>query len=92
MLLEVPGEVSTKSVSTLCSSLYLDYTKAITKDDFSIPSGKANRCGLHPVNSSILSKGVLVQGSNTIQINVISGSSGDSFLSPNFVFDSVELF
>lgn len=36
--------------------------------------------------------GTLVAGSNTIQINVISGSSGDGFLSPNFVYDSVELF
>lgn len=31
-------------------------------------------------------------GVNTIQINVISGSSGSDFLSPNFVYDSVELF
>ena len=36
--------------------------------------------------------GTLVAGSNTIQINTISGSSEDAFLSPNFVYDSVELF
>ncbi|KAF8964176.1 putative rhamnogalacturonate lyase A [Flammula alnicola] len=36
--------------------------------------------------------GTLVAGSNTIAINVISGSSGDVFLSPNFVYDSIELF
>ncbi|KAF9561420.1 rhamnogalacturonase B [Agrocybe pediades] len=36
--------------------------------------------------------GVLVSGSNTIVINVISGSSGDQFLSPNFVFDAVRLY
>jgi rhamnogalacturonan endolyase len=36
--------------------------------------------------------GTLVAGANTISIEVISGSSGDTFLSPNFVFDAVELF
>ncbi|KAF4547948.1 Rhamnogalacturonate lyase A [Elsinoe fawcettii] len=36
--------------------------------------------------------GTLVAGTNTIVINVISGSSGDTFLSPNFIFDAVELF
>ncbi|PSK53181.1 ubiquinone biosynthesis monooxygenase COQ6 [Elsinoe australis] len=36
--------------------------------------------------------GTLVSGANTITINVISGSSGDTFLSPNFIFDAVELF
>jgi hypothetical protein len=36
--------------------------------------------------------GTLVAGTNTIAINVASGSSGDTFLSPNFVYDSVELF
>ncbi|CAE6412102.1 unnamed protein product [Rhizoctonia solani] len=36
--------------------------------------------------------GTLVAGSNTITITVISGSSGDDFLSPNVVYDSVELY
>lgn len=36
--------------------------------------------------------GTLVAGANTITIEVISGSSGDAYLSPNFVFDAVELF
>ncbi|KAL2119984.1 hypothetical protein VTJ04DRAFT_6945 [Mycothermus thermophilus] len=36
--------------------------------------------------------GVLVAGSNTITISSISGSSGDRFLSPNFIFDAVELY
>ncbi|KAK3937421.1 polysaccharide lyase family 4 protein [Diplogelasinospora grovesii] len=36
--------------------------------------------------------GTLVAGSNTITISSISGSSGDTFLSPNFIFDCVELF
>ncbi|KAJ9142386.1 Rhamnogalacturonate lyase [Pleurostoma richardsiae] len=40
---------------------------------------------------SVLS-GTLVAGENTITISSISGSSGDSFLSPNFIFDCVELF
>ncbi|KAK5654327.1 hypothetical protein OQA88_7505 [Cercophora sp. LCS_1] len=36
--------------------------------------------------------GRLVAGQNTITITSISGSSGDTFLSPNFIFDAVELF
>ncbi|KAK1142263.1 hypothetical protein N8T08_008007 [Aspergillus melleus] len=36
--------------------------------------------------------GTIVAGSNTITLSVISGSSGADFLSPNFVFDCVELF
>ncbi|EPQ50671.1 hypothetical protein GLOTRDRAFT_82210 [Gloeophyllum trabeum ATCC 11539] len=36
--------------------------------------------------------GVLVKGSNTIKIDVLSGSSGSQFLSPNFVFDAVMLY
>ncbi|RYP08665.1 hypothetical protein DL764_001793 [Monosporascus ibericus] len=36
--------------------------------------------------------GTLVAGENTVTINVISGSSGDTFLSPNVIFDAIELF
>lgn len=36
--------------------------------------------------------GTLVAGSNTIVINVASGSSGTTFLSPNLIFDSIQLF
>jgi rhamnogalacturonan endolyase len=36
--------------------------------------------------------GVLDAGSNTITITIVSGSSGDEFLSPNVVYDSVELY
>jgi len=36
--------------------------------------------------------GTLINGQNNIAINVASGSSGDQFLSPNFVYDSIELF
>ncbi|KAL0958364.1 hypothetical protein HGRIS_000505 [Hohenbuehelia grisea] len=36
--------------------------------------------------------GTLVSGSNKITINVISGSSGDGFLSPNFIFDAIRLY
>ncbi|KAL2264470.1 hypothetical protein VTK26DRAFT_35 [Humicola hyalothermophila] len=34
----------------------------------------------------------LVAGSNTITIHSISGSSGAAFLSPNFIFDALELY
>lgn len=36
--------------------------------------------------------GTLKKGANTIIIDVISGSSGADFLSPNFIFDAVELY
>ncbi|KAI1819172.1 polysaccharide lyase family 4 protein [Xylaria intraflava] len=36
--------------------------------------------------------GTLVSGSNTVTINVISGSGGDTYLSPSVVFDAIELF
>lgn len=36
--------------------------------------------------------GTLVAGTNYIYINVISGSSGDTFLSPNFIYDAVGLW
>ncbi|KAJ6514627.1 polysaccharide lyase family 4 protein [Mycena vulgaris] len=36
--------------------------------------------------------GALVAGSNTITISVASGSSGDTFLSPNLIFDALWLF
>ncbi|OBT84317.1 hypothetical protein VE02_08332 [Pseudogymnoascus sp. 03VT05] len=34
----------------------------------------------------------LTSGSNTITIDVASGSSGDTYLQPNVIFDAVELF
>ncbi|KAF9468615.1 polysaccharide lyase family 4 protein [Collybia nuda] len=48
--------------------------------------------GINQVYDYAIPSGTLVAGSNTIAINVISGSSGDVYLSPNFVYDSVELF
>ncbi|KAI5808228.1 Rhamnogalacturonate lyase A [Peziza echinospora] len=36
--------------------------------------------------------GTLQSGSNKIEISAASGSSGDTFLSPNFIYDCVELF
>ncbi|KAL2209765.1 putative rhamnogalacturonase [Sarocladium strictum] len=36
--------------------------------------------------------GTLISGSNTVDIYVVSGSSGTTFLSPNFIVDAVELF
>ncbi|TFK40637.1 Rhamnogalacturonase B, N-terminal-domain-containing protein [Crucibulum laeve] len=48
--------------------------------------------GINQVYDFAIPSGTLVSGSNTITINIISGSSGDTFLSPNIVYDSVELF
>ncbi|KAG7088231.1 hypothetical protein E1B28_012248 [Marasmius oreades] len=48
--------------------------------------------GLNEIYDFSIPAGTLVAGSNTIQINTISGSDGDTFLSPNFVYDSIELF
>lgn len=36
--------------------------------------------------------GTLIAGKNTITIYVASGSSGDTFLSPNIIFDSIVLY
>ncbi|KAF7346160.1 putative rhamnogalacturonate lyase A [Mycena sanguinolenta] len=48
--------------------------------------------GLNQVYDFVIPTGTLTASTNTIQINTISGSAGDGFLSPNFVYDSVELF
>ncbi|CAE6478294.1 unnamed protein product, partial [Rhizoctonia solani] len=48
--------------------------------------------GYNLVYEYSIPSGTLVAGANTITITVISGSSGDAFLSPNIVYDSVELY
>ncbi|KAJ5979788.1 hypothetical protein N7481_007086 [Penicillium waksmanii] len=48
--------------------------------------------GLGEVYDVSIPSGTIVAGTNTITINVVSGSSGDTYLSPNFIFDCVELF
>ncbi|KAK7420463.1 hypothetical protein QQZ08_010379 [Neonectria magnoliae] len=48
--------------------------------------------GLGEVYDATIPAGTLVKGTNTITIEVISGSSGNTFLNPNFIFDAVELF
>ncbi|KAK4612291.1 Putative rhamnogalacturonase [Fulvia fulva] len=37
-------------------------------------------------------EGELVEGANTVAIRVISGSSGEAFLSPNFIVDCIEMY
>ncbi|KAI1496818.1 family 4 polysaccharide lyase [Biscogniauxia marginata] len=48
--------------------------------------------GLGEVYDCTVPSGTLVSGENTVTINVISGSGGDEFLSPNVIFDAIELF
>ncbi|EUC55236.1 rhamnogalacturonate lyase, partial [Rhizoctonia solani AG-3 Rhs1AP] len=48
--------------------------------------------GLNQLYEYSIPSGALVAGSNTITITVVSGSSGDDFLSPNVVYDSIELY
>ncbi|KAF9883932.1 hypothetical protein FE257_002675 [Aspergillus nanangensis] len=48
--------------------------------------------GYGEVYDVAIAAGTIVAGSNTISISVISGSSGDTFLSPNIIFDCIELF
>ncbi|XDG05076.1 hypothetical protein ABKA04_004691 [Annulohypoxylon sp. FPYF3050] len=48
--------------------------------------------GRGEVYTCSIPSGTLVSGSNTVTINVISGSSGDDYLSPNVIFDAIELF
>lgn len=47
--------------------------------------------GYGEVYDVAIPSGTLVAGSNTIQISVASGSDGDTYLSPNVIFDFVEL-
>ncbi|KAK8238250.1 rhamnogalacturonan lyase [Phyllosticta capitalensis] len=37
-------------------------------------------------------EGTIVEGENTITISVISGSSGDTYLSPNVILDCIDLY
>ncbi|KAH7320514.1 Rhamnogalacturonase B, N-terminal-domain-containing protein [Rhizoctonia solani] len=48
--------------------------------------------GLNQLYEYSIPSGTLVAGSNTITITIVSGSSGDEFLSPNVIYDSVELY
>ncbi|KAL1866811.1 hypothetical protein VTK73DRAFT_4510 [Phialemonium thermophilum] len=48
--------------------------------------------GYGEVYDCTVPSGNLVSGSNTVTINIISGSGGDSYLSPNVIFDAIELF
>ncbi|KAJ5407043.1 hypothetical protein N7465_008327 [Penicillium sp. CMV-2018d] len=48
--------------------------------------------GLGEVYDISIPADTIVAGTNTITISVASGSSGDTYLSPNFIFDCVELF
>ncbi|KAI1085480.1 polysaccharide lyase family 4 protein [Whalleya microplaca] len=48
--------------------------------------------GYGDVYDCTIPSGTLTSGSNTVTINVISGSSGDAYLSPNVILDAIELF
>ncbi|KAG8718171.1 hypothetical protein FRC09_013067 [Ceratobasidium sp. 395] len=48
--------------------------------------------GYNQLYEYAIPSGTLVAGSNTITISIASGESGTQFLSPNVVFDSVELY
>ncbi|KAI1101331.1 polysaccharide lyase family 4 protein [Jackrogersella minutella] len=48
--------------------------------------------GRGDVYDCTIPSGTLVSGTNTVTINVISGSSGDEYLSPNVIFDAIEVF
>ncbi|MBU2665309.1 rhamnogalacturonase B [Actinoplanes bogorensis] len=47
--------------------------------------------GVNRTYSFAIPAGALKTGTNTLSISVISGSSGDGFLSPNFVYDAIAL-
>ncbi|CAN8105977.1 unnamed protein product [Discula destructiva] len=48
--------------------------------------------GWGDVYTCTIPAGTLVSGTNTITISVASGSSGTTFLSPNVIFDALELY
>jgi rhamnogalacturonan endolyase len=47
--------------------------------------------GFGEVYDFAIPAGKLISGSNTITISVASGSSGDTYLSPNIILDAIEL-
>ncbi|BCS19878.1 uncharacterized protein APUU_20310S [Aspergillus puulaauensis] len=77
---------------------------AITLNDFigKVPSGppetpsrgptKGKTHGDMSIYTYTIPAGTLLAGKNTLKITVASGSSGDKFLSPNFVLDAIELY
>ncbi|KAL1631986.1 hypothetical protein SLS56_004031 [Neofusicoccum ribis] len=48
--------------------------------------------GLGEIYTVSIPAGTLVAGSNTITIDCISGSSGDTYLNPNFILDAIDLY
>ncbi|KAL7272516.1 hypothetical protein RUND412_004671 [Rhizina undulata] len=48
--------------------------------------------GYGEVYTFTIPKADLIAGTNTIAISTASGSSGDDFLAPNFIYDSIELY
>ncbi|PSN70408.1 Rhamnogalacturonate lyase A [Corynespora cassiicola Philippines] len=48
--------------------------------------------GFGEVYDFAIPAGNLISGSNTITIDVASGSSGDTYLAPNVILDAIELF
>jgi rhamnogalacturonan endolyase len=45
--------------------------------------------GVNQTYTFTVPAGALKTGTNTLSISVLSGSSGDTFLSPNFIFDAI---
>ncbi|KAE8152167.1 putative rhamnogalacturonate lyase A [Aspergillus avenaceus] len=72
-----------------------DYTADAPSAPTNLNSRGVTRGAYHGYNEVYdvsVPSGTITEGSNTITISVISGSSGDEFLAPNFIFDCVELF
>ncbi|PBP24802.1 Rhamnogalacturonase B [Diplocarpon rosae] len=75
---------------------------AINDDDAAVPDAptkidsrgftRGAYRGLGEIYDFDIADGGLVSGENTITIAVSSGSSGDDFLAPNFIFDAISLF
>ncbi|KAF4122218.1 rhamnogalacturonan endolyase [Geosmithia morbida] len=71
-----------------------DFTGAIPSSPTNLNSRGVTRGayrGLGEVYTVTIPAGTLTAGSNTISINPVSGSSGDEFLSPNFIVDAISL-
>ncbi|KAF4490246.1 rhamnogalacturonate lyase A [Fusarium agapanthi] len=80
----LPSAISTQA------TLRIGTTLAFTSGRPQVTIGSFKKAFDAPVK--IDSRGTLKAGANTITIEAISGSSGADFLSPNFIFDAVELF
>lgn len=98
------GQIAARTVRIGCSAAYANGRPQITVNNWTSaipspptqPKSRSLTIGTYRGNNELFTYAVpasaFVAGTNTMQINVVSGSSGTGFLSPGVAFDAVELF